>query len=307
MPLEVDLLDLRAAQVEEQLQDLEHRLPVVDVGARVRGEDLDQLLAVVVQPKQHGRVRQAVLAADLVVPLVGPDDHDRLSAAARDVAEDVFDVLPDAVVLERAGDVGEVEDQARRGRSCDRHDDHERRGQEPKPEREARSQTAHRLEAGGDLLPSGLLDPLESGGDGGARLLDPLTGGSDERLLLLALGLRGLEPVPLLGLRRDDVLELLLLVELLLLIELLVLLVEVLIVELTLVQAVVVELVLFDLFLLYLLVIEVLEEVVAELVLLGLVGPRILRGLALAIPRAALLVGAHVVIPGKVLTKPSSA
>jgi hypothetical protein len=144
-------------------------------------------------------------------------------------------------------------------------------------------------------------DLLEARGDGGTRVLDTLPGRRHDRLLRLSLGLCGLESIPLLGLRRDDLSELVLvLVQVLV-----VLLVVVGLFEILVVEVVVVEVLFLDLILIGLLVARVLPKVAAELILLRLVG----AGLLVALVRSAvLLLRAHAAaIPGKALTKPSSA
>jgi hypothetical protein len=142
-------------------------------------------------------------------------------------------------------------------------------------------------------------------------MLDPVRGRGDECLLLVALGLSGLEPVPLLGLGGDDMLELILVVELVVLV-LVVLLddvlvplgIEVLLLGIEVFLLLGIEVLLVELFPLHFLVVDVLGEVVAQLVLLGLVG----AGLLVAVAVAGFPVRAHAAaIPGKLFTKPSSA
>jgi hypothetical protein len=89
-----------------------------------------------VEAKQHGRVGEPIFAADLVVSLVGAEDHDRLRAAAWRLQEGL-DAVEDAAVLEGIGDVREIEDQARRGGAGDRRDDHQGGCEKPQPHREA--------------------------------------------------------------------------------------------------------------------------------------------------------------------------
>src|SRR4249919_2564292 len=134
-------------------------------------------------------------------------------------------------------------------------------------------------------------------------MLDPVPGRRRQGLLRLPLGLGGLQAIPLLRLGRDDVLELLVVLVEVIFFALL----EVLIVGLLIVGLLIVGLLSLEVLVIQLLIdpAVVLGEVVAELVLLSLVGAGLLVTLVLS---PAILVGAHsVAIPGKVFTKPSSA
>ena len=93
MPLEVDLLDLRPAEVEEQPEHAQHLLGRADIGGRIGREDLDQLLAVLDQALGWdlgaGLAQEGLLprrAHDVVVGVPVAREGERVEPAERLVA-----------------------------------------------------------------------------------------------------------------------------------------------------------------------------------------------------------------------------